>query len=135
MKSAKMAGLIVACAMLLPAAALAGNKPVSLAFGSATQINGKQVPAGAYQLKWEGNGPEVQVQFIQRKKVVATVPAKLQQTQSKAESAAAVIETAGGGRSLVEVRPAGKNYKLVFTGAEAQARNTHANGSSADANR
>ncbi|HEU5335323.1 MAG TPA: hypothetical protein VFU27_05140 [Terriglobales bacterium] len=135
MKSAKMAGLVVACAMLLSAAAVAGNKPVSLAFASATQINGKQVPAGAYQLKWKGNGPEVQVQFIQRRKVIATVPAKLQQTPSKADRESAVIETAGGGRSLVEVRLAGKNYKLVFPGAEAQAQNTHANGGSADTNR
>lgn len=135
MKSSKMAGLMVACAMLLPAAALAGNKSAAMAFGSATQVSGKQIPAGAYQLKWKGNGPEVQVQFLKRHKVVATVPAKVEQMPSKAESAAAVIETAGGGRSLMEVRFAGKNYKLVFAGAQAQAQNSHANGSSADANR
>jgi hypothetical protein len=130
-----MAGLVVACAMLLPVAALAGNKSASMAFGSDTQVNGKQIPAGSYELKWEGNGPEVQVQFVSRHKVIATVPAKLEQMPTKAERAAAVIETAGGGRSLVEARFAGRNYKLVFAGAEAQAQNTHASGSSADANR
>lgn len=134
MKISKMAGLVVACAMMFPAAALAGNKS-AMAFGSATQVSGKQIPAGAYQLKWDGKGPDVQVQFIQRKKVIATVPAKVEQTPSKADRGAAVIDTAGGNRSLVEVRPAGKNYKLVFAGAEAHAQNAHANGSSADANR
>lgn len=135
MKTSKMAGLVLVCAVLISTIAVAGNKPVSMAFSGTTQVNNKQIPAGTYELKWEGNGPEVQVQFLRGKKVVATVPAKLEQMPSKADRAAAVIETAGGGRSLVEARFAGKSYKLVFAGAEAQAQNTHTSGSSADTNR
>lgn len=126
-------GLVLALAVLLSTAAFAGNKPGSLYLSDATQLNGKQLPAGTYQLKWEGNGPEVQVQFLQGKKIVATTPAKLEQATAKPAKDAAVIETASGSRSLAEARFAGKNYKLVFPGPEAQAQNAH--GSSGQNNR
>lgn len=119
-------GLVLSLAVLLSTAAFAGNKPGSLYLGDATQLNGKQLPAGTYQLKWEGNGPDVQVQFLQGKKVVATAPAKLEQASTKPEKDAAVIDTVSGSRSLTEARFAGKNYKLVFPGPEAQAQNAHA---------
>ncbi len=127
-------GLVLALAVLISTAAFAGSKPGSLYLGSAAQVNGKQLPAGTYEVKWEGSGPAVEVQFLKGKKVVATTPAKVEQTPSKSAQGSAVIETAGGGRSLVEARFAGKNYKLVFPGAEAQARNTQTGGSSAQTN-
>ena len=134
MKHSKIGGLVLAMTVLVSTAAFAGSKPGSLYLGSAAQVNGKQLPAGNYQLKWEGSGPAVEVQVLKGKKVVATVPAKLEQVSSKAAQDSAVIETAGGGRSVVEARFAGKNYKLVFTGAEAQAQNTQNSGSSAQTN-
>ncbi len=134
MKSSKMMGsLVLALAVLLSTAAFAGNKPGSLYLGDAAQLNGKTLPAGDYKVQWEGSGPAVQVQILKGKKVVATAPAKVEQTQEKAASGAAVIETAGGSRQLVEARFAGKNYKLVFTGPEAQAQNMH--GGSGQSNR
>jgi hypothetical protein len=126
-------GLVLALVALLSTAAFAGNKPGSLYLSDAAQLNGKQLPAGTYQLKWEGNGPEVQVQFLQGRKVVATAPAKLEQATSKPAKDAAVIDNAGGSRTLSEARFAGKNYKLVFPGPEAQAQNAH--GSSGQNNR
>jgi hypothetical protein len=126
-------GLVLSLALLLSTAAFAGNKPGSLYLGDAAQLNGKQLPAGSYQLRWKGNGPEVQVEFVQGKKVVATAPAKLEAASTKPEKDAAVIDTANGARSLTEARFAGKNYKLVFPGPEAQAQNAH--GSSGQNNR
>lgn len=127
-------GMALAVAVLLSTAAFAGSKPGDLYLGSAAQVNGKQLPAGNYQVKFEGKGPAVQVQFLKGRKVVATAPAKVEQMPSTPDQGSAVIETAGGGRSLLEARFAGKNYKLVFTGAEAQARNTQSAGSSAQTN-
>lgn len=126
-------GLVLVLAVLLSTAAFAGNKAESLYLGDATQLNGKQLSAGTYQLKWKGNGPEVQVEFLQGKKVVATAPAKLEQGPTTPEKDAAVIETASGSRNLAEARFAGKKYKLVFPGPEAQAQNAH--GSSGQNNR
>jgi hypothetical protein len=124
MKYSKITGgLVLTFALLLSTGAFAGSKPGSLVLNDVAQINGKQLSAGNYQLKWEGNGPAVQVQFLQGRKVVATAPAKVEQTPTKPSQDAAVIETAGGSRSLVEARFAGKNYKLVFTNPESQAQN------------
>ena len=135
MKCSKITGgLVLTFALLLCTSAFAGSKPGSLVLNDVAQINGKQLSAGNYQLKWEGNGPAVQVQFLQGRKVVATAPAKVEQTPTKAFQDAAVIETAGGSRSLVEARFAGKNYKLVFTNPESQAQNAHS-GSSGQNNR
>ncbi|HEX6905540.1 MAG TPA: hypothetical protein VF154_02945 [Terriglobales bacterium] len=129
MKSSKITGgLVLAVAVLLSTAAFAAGKPGSLYLGEAAQLNGKQIPAGTYQLKWQGNGPAVQVYVMKGKKVVASAPAKVEQVSAQSDHGAAVIDTAGGSRTLVEARFAGKNYKLVFPSPEAQAQNMH-NGS------
>ncbi|HLK32331.1 MAG TPA: hypothetical protein VKT29_04530 [Terriglobales bacterium] len=128
-------GLVLTLTLLLCSAAMAGNKPASMDLAVAAQVNGKQLPAGTYQLKWEGNGPAVEVQVLKGKQVVATAPAKLETIPVKTSQNATVVDTDNGARNLVEARFAGKNYKLVFTGAAAQAQNTQANGSSAQTNR
>ena len=117
-------GLALAFALLLSSAAFAGNNAASLNLSTATQLNGKQLAAGTYKLKWEGSGPAVEVQVLQGKKLIATVPAKVEQTSTRPPRDATVVETAGGSRNLVEARFAGKGYKLVFAGNEAQAQNT-----------
>lgn len=129
MKSSKITGgVVLAMALLLSTAAFAGTKPGSLYLNEATQLNGKQIPAGTYQVRWEGSGPAVQVSVLRGKKVIASAPAKVERVTSTPDRGAAVIDTAGGGRTLVEARFAGKNYKLVFPSPEAQAQNMH-NGS------
>lgn len=129
MKSSKIrGGVVLAMAVLLSTAAFAGSKPGSLYLSEATQLNGKQMPAGTYQVRWEGSGPAVQVSVLRGKKVIASAPAKVERVTSTPDRGAAVIDTAGGGRTLVEARFAGKNYKLVFPSPEAQAQNMH-NGS------
>jgi hypothetical protein len=126
MKSAKITGgLVLAVAVLLSTAAFAGSKPGSLYLSEGAQLNGRQIPAGTYQLRWEGNGPAVQVSVLKGKKVIASAPAKIEQVAAQSDRGAAVIDTAGGSRTLVEARFAGKNYKLVFPSPEAQAQNMH----------
>lgn len=124
MKSSKITGgLVLAVAVLLSSAAFAGSKPGSLYLGEAAQLNGKQIPAGTYQLQWKGNGPAVQVNVLKGKKVIASAPARMEQVSARPERGAAVIDTAGGGRTLVEARFADRDYKLVFPSPEAQAQN------------
>ncbi|HTM90752.1 MAG TPA: hypothetical protein VL155_21275 [Terriglobales bacterium] len=126
MKSSKITGgLVLAIAVLLSTAAFAGSKPGSLYLSEGAQLNGRQIPAGTYQLRWEGNGPAVQVSVLKGKKVIASAPAKIEQVAAQSDRGAAVIDTAGGSRTLVEARFAGKNYKLVFPSPEAQAQNMH----------
>lgn len=134
MKYSKIAGGLVLALTLLVSTAFAGNKSASMQLNSVAQVNGKQLPAGNYKLKWEGDGPAVQVRFLQGKKVIATAPARLEQIPRKSNEAAAMIDNAGDAHSLMEVRFFGKNYKLVFPSAEAQAQNTHGSGASTPTN-
>src|SRR5437868_14685572 len=125
-------GAILAVSLVLSLGAFAASGTVSKSFdfSHAVQINGRQLPPGFYRLKWDGTGPDVQVQFTQGKKVIATAPAKVVPVNSKYDNDAAVVQPDGqGARSLVETRFGGKSYKLVFADQAAQAEQTMKNGS------
>jgi hypothetical protein len=46
-------------------------------FATSTRVGSNDLPAGDYRMTWTDSGPEAQVSFVQGKKVIATVPAKL----------------------------------------------------------
>ena len=125
MRGKKLAGgVIFALTVLFSTVAFAGSKPGPLILRNGADLNGKHLPPGSYQVKWQGNGPEVQVQVLHDKQVVATAPAKVEQLPEKGHDDAAVIDTTNDARNLVEARFAGRKYKLVFTPGAAQARNS-----------
>jgi len=107
---------VLGLALVLATSAFAGSEThkASLQFLDAVQVNGKQIPAGSYQVKWEGNGPNVEVNIVQGQKVFATVPARIVELNEKSRSDAALIKNnADGSRSLSEVRFSGKKYSLA----------------------
>jgi hypothetical protein len=109
-------GLALAVALLLANGAFAANKGV-LDVHEAVTLNGQSVPAGHYDVKWEGAGPDVQVSLVQGKKVVATAPAHLVPSSTAYSSDTAVLEpSAGGAKSLTEIRCYGKKYALAVGG-------------------
>lgn len=63
--------------MTIPVAAFAKSDKASVNFDSPTVVAGKTLAAGNYEVKWNGNGPSVQVNFLKNNKVVATAPAQL----------------------------------------------------------
>jgi hypothetical protein len=78
-----------------------------------TQVNGKELPAGDYEARWEGSGPSVQVNITQGKKVVATVPAAIvQQEQAAGETQTEIKSSGNGDRALTVLRFSGKKYAL-----------------------
>jgi len=104
--------LILGVAVLLASSAFAANK-ANFTFNSPTTVNGTKLKAGDYKLEWDGTGSEVQVSFIQGKKVVAKVPAKLVDLNSNSQNDAAVVNTNGDGTTtLTALRFAGKRYSL-----------------------
>src|SRR5262252_8010816 len=79
MKFAKVTkGLLLGLALLLATSAFAGSEANkgSLTTMTDVTINGKVVPAGDYSLNWEGSGPNVQLNILKGKKVVATTAAR-----------------------------------------------------------
>jgi len=123
MKFAKVTkGLLLGLALLLATSAFAGSEANkgSLTTMTDVTINGKVVPAGDYSLNWEGSGPNVQLNILKGKTVVATAPARrVDVDKSSAANAAVVKGNEDGTKSLSEVRLAGKKYVFMLGGEEA----------------
>ena len=104
-------------AVLMATAAFASNKG-SFHAQEAVEVNGQQIPAGEYQLRWEGSGPNVELSFLQGKTEVAKTPAKLIALDRASDSDSAVIDHSSGNAAVSEIRFAGKRNALTISGAE-----------------
>jgi len=105
--------LVLGLAVLVATGAWASNKG-SLHIDQAVQINGQQIPAGDYQLRWEGNGANVELSVMQGKKEIAKTPAKLVDLDKAASDDSVVIDNSGSTPSVAQVRFAGKKTALAL---------------------
>jgi hypothetical protein len=110
--------LVLALAILVATSAFAGVNKGSLHLSEAAQVNGQSVPAGDYQLRWEGTGNNVEVSFMQGKKVVTKTSAKLVELNAAFGNDATVVDKTAGTPTITEVRFAGKKYALALGGTE-----------------
>ena len=109
--------VVLGLAVLLATSAFAINKG-SLHLQDAVEINGQQLPAGDYQLRWEGTGSNVEVRVMQENKEVAKASAKVIELKEAAANDTAVVDHSSGKASVSEVRFHGKKYALALGGAE-----------------
>jgi hypothetical protein len=109
MRSSRISkGLLLGLALLLATSAFAANKG-SLKVSDPVTVSGKSLAAGEYTVKWEGNGPNVELNFLQGNKVVATTSARMIDLDRSAYSDSSVVRrNADGSRTLSEIRYAGK---------------------------
>ena len=110
---------VLGLAVLLATGAFASNKG-TLSVQEAVQVNGQQLPAGDYQIRWEGSGSDVQLTFMRGKKEVAKTSAKVVELEHASPYDSAVIDRSSGA-SLTQVRFAGKKFALAIGGSEASA--------------
>jgi hypothetical protein len=83
-------------------------------------VEGKQLSPGTYRLEWDGTGPDVRVNILRGKEMVATVPAHLVEQQARnAQDGYGTNAEADGSRSLTSVYVAGKHFILQLQGTEA----------------
>jgi hypothetical protein len=107
--------LLLGLALLLASSAFAASNKGSVQFIDPVTVSGKQVPAGDYSVKWDGNGPNVEVNILKGNKVVATTPARLIDLNQKQDNDAAVVKSnEDGSRSLTEIHFGGKKYALAI---------------------
>ena len=70
--------LLLSFMLSAPLVSLAATKnSKNIEIQSATLVANQQLKPGTYKVEWTGNGPNVQVAFIQNNKEVVTAPAKL----------------------------------------------------------
>jgi len=121
MKASKISkGLLLGLALLLATSVFAANKG-SLQVSDPVTVNGKQIAAGEYTVKWDGNGPNVELNILRGKNVVATVPARMVDLESTpSRDSAVTVVGADGQKSLNEIRFSGKKYAFAIGAQTAQ---------------
>ena len=108
-------GLLLGLALLLATGAFAVVNKGSMQITDSVTVSGKQLPAGDYSVKWDGNGPNVELNILKGSKIVLTTSARLIDLSQKPETDAAVVKNnTDGSRSLTEIHFSGKKYALAF---------------------
>jgi hypothetical protein len=104
---------VLGLAVLLATGAFASNKG-TLTLQEAVQVNGQQLPAGEYQVRWDGTGSNVEVSFMQGKKEVAKAAAKVVDLKTAYGYDSSVVDHSSGTASLSEIRFANKKTALAI---------------------
>ena len=114
-------GLLLGLALLLATSVFAANKG-TLQVNDPVTVNGTQLGAGEYTVKWEGAGPNVELNILKGKNVVATVPARMLALEQSPNRDAMVTSTnSDGHKSVSEIRFSGKKYAFAVNNESAKA--------------
>jgi hypothetical protein len=120
-------GLLLGLALLLATSGFAANKG-SLQVDDPVTISGKQLAAGAYTVKWDGAGPNVELNILRGKNVVATVPARMVDLEQSPNRDLVITSVNSDGRkSLNEIRFSGKKYAFAVNAESAKAESSGTN--------
>jgi hypothetical protein len=96
-------------------AAAAGSHSLDTRLSHATLVNGTTIPAGDYRFSWTGDTPKVEVTIKQDGRVVASVPAKVEDRGKAARQDEIITRTSKSGTpTLEELRLRGQTEVLVF---------------------
>lgn len=109
--------MVLGLALLMATGAFASNKG-TLHVEESVQVNGQVLPAGNYQLRWEGTGANVELSFMQGKKEIAKTSAKVIELEKASDYDSAVLDHSSGKASVSEVRFAGKKTALSLGGSD-----------------
>jgi hypothetical protein len=115
MKVSKISiGLLLGLTLLPATGALAANKGSLKVFEPIT-IDGTPLAKGDYQVKWEGTGPDVELNIIGSNKIVVTVPARLVDLSHPGQyEGYGTRKEEDGSTSLTDIYFSGKKYELAI---------------------
>lgn len=78
MKQINYIAVLCLLALLAPLGALARDKNQrTVQISEVVQVGQTQLQPGTYKVEWQGNGPQVQVNFVRNGKTVASAPGTL----------------------------------------------------------
>jgi hypothetical protein len=109
--------VVLGLAVLLASSAFASNKG-TLQVHETLEVNGQQLAAGEYQLRWDGTGSNVEVSFMRGKKEIAKTSAKIINLDKASDNDSALVDHSSGKAIVTEVRFAGKKYALALGATE-----------------
>jgi hypothetical protein len=107
-------GMVLTLTILLAVAAFASNNnKASISFAENVTVGNQTVRPGDYQAKWDGSGPDIQLNIMKGKKVVASAPAHLVDVnEAAANDAAVTTQNSNGTKSLTGIELAGKKFTI-----------------------
>ena len=95
---------LAALLCVLPLSAVAGTKQsASINISQPVVISGTHLQPGDYTVRWNGTGDNVQVQFYQGKKEIATAPAKIISQSNPVSPAITLRSTDDGSKTIGEI--------------------------------
>ena len=107
-------GLLLAMTLVLSTGASAASKG-SLKLDEAVSVNGTHLAKGEYEVTWEGKGPNIELNVIQSKKIVAMVPARLVELNHPGPGQGyGTRKEEDGTTSLTSIYFSDKKYELVI---------------------
>jgi len=104
--------VVLGLAVLLATGAFASTNKGSLHIERAVQINGQQIPAGDYSVRWEGAGPNVEVSVMRGRKEIAKTSAKVVELNDAPNGDEVVLANTNGTPSVSQLRFNGKKTAL-----------------------
>jgi hypothetical protein len=116
--------------MVFPLASLAGNNNAreqkkNVQIADQVVLAGKTLSPGQYKVEWQGDGPNVKVNFLKSGKTVLRAPAKVAQLKTKAPYDAVVENTRKNGtKTIREIEWNHQSQALMF-GAQAHPAYAH----------
>jgi hypothetical protein len=126
--SNKSSGLLLGMTLLLATGASAASKG-AVKLDEAVTVNGTQLAKGEYEVIWDGTGPNVELNVIQSKKIVATVPARLVQLSHPGPGQGyGTRKEEDGTTSLTSIYFSGKKYELSIGKESVGAESTKGGG-------
>ena len=109
-----MKGFLLGFALLFATSVFAANKGSLQIFDNVT-VNGKHLSPGNYSLRWDGSGPDVQLNIVKGKNIVATTSAHVVNSEKSPDRDSAILKlNSDGSKSLSEIRFSGKKYALAI---------------------
>jgi len=103
--------IVLGLAVLVATGAFAANKGTFRA-QEPVEVNGQQLPAGEYQVRWEGNGPNLEISFVKGNKEIAKTTATAVQLPQTPNFDSSVVNHANGKTVVNQIQFAGKHTAL-----------------------
>jgi uncharacterized protein YfaP (DUF2135 family) len=114
MKQLKYTALLSTLALLTTVSALArDNNQHSVELSDPVQVGGTQLKPGSYKVEWQGNGPDIQVNFVRDGKTVATVPGTLKANDANVTQDAIVTNSTSANTTTLEEIDFGRSKEAV----------------------
>ena len=108
---------LLALALTLSLSAFAKPKVDSITLYHDATLNGTNIPAGEYVVKYDTEGPNAQVKFMKGNKEVASATGHVKTLPKKVASSQVVVNTEGNAHSIAEIDFGGKDTAISFESA------------------